>query len=99
MQLEAREMAGRIAIIALGSAFVSLGLRVIAALCIAAESGRATASLATNIVVYLSYWPSMTVGFMHDNICSARQLIANSAGWAVLGVLVSLIDLRFRDRS
>ena len=37
------------------------------------------------------------MGFMNDNICSPRQLIANSAGWAALGALLSLIDLRLRS--
>ena len=85
-----REIVGRIVVIATGSAIVSLGLSVIAALLIAGESGRATASQATNVLVYLGYWPSLIMGFMKDNICSPRQLIANSAGWAALVVFVSL---------
>jgi hypothetical protein len=97
MKLESREIARRMAAVALGFAIVSLGLSVIAALLIAGESGRATASLATNIVMYLSYWPSMIMGFMNDNISSPRQLIANSTGWAVLGMLASLVDFRLRS--
>jgi hypothetical protein len=92
-------MAGRIAMRALVSAIISLGLSVIAAVFVAVESGRATSSPATNLVVYLGYWPSVAMGFMNDNICSLRQLIANSSGWAVIVVLVSLIDLRFKDRT
>jgi hypothetical protein len=98
MQNQTRAMVGRVAIVALGSAIVSLGLSVIVAIFVAVESGRAMSSPATNILVYLGFWPSITMGFMNDNICSLRQLIVNSTGWAVLSVLVSLIDLRFRDR-
>jgi len=99
MQSLTREMAGRISMHALVAAVVSLGLSVIAAFFVAGESGRATSSQATNILVYLGYCPSVTMGFMNDNICSLRQLIANSSGWAVVVVLVSLIDLRFEDRT
>jgi hypothetical protein len=98
MQRLTLEMAGRIAMRALVSAIISLGLSVTAAFFVAGESGRSTSSQATNILVYLGYWPSLTMGFMNDNICSLRQLIANSSGWSVVVVLVSLIDLRFSDR-
>jgi hypothetical protein len=93
----ARETAGRIAVAALVAAVVSLGLSVLAAFFIAGESGRATSSQTTNVLVYLGYWPSEAMGFMNDNICSPRQLIANSSGWAALVVLFSLIDSRFRE--
>ena len=99
MQRRTLEMAGRIAMRALVSAIISLGFSVIAVFSVAVESGRATSSQATNVLVYLGYWPSFAMGFMNDNICSLRQLIANSSGWAVVVVLISLIDIRFRDRT
>jgi hypothetical protein len=93
-----RVVARRIAV-GLGSAVVSVGLSLIATLFVLAASG-SVASQAATVMVYLAFWPSAAVGFMNDNICSPRQLIANSTGWAVFVVLVvSLVDLYFRDRS
>ena len=94
-----REIAVRMAVVGLGSGVVSVGLSLMTVFFLLIARGR-VASEATTAVLYLAFWPSMALGFMTDNICSPRQLIANSTGWAVLVLLVvSLVDLRLRDRS
>ena len=75
-----------------GLATFGVALSFIAMLIVVSESGEGHASLFCNALVYLAYWPSISVGIDKNELfASFRCMFVNGVGWGIVGTAIATL--------